>query len=71
MSLRSCLLLVLRRLKDLLWRGWTFIKPRIVQELNYLGREHGLLDLWDHLDYPFLDHGLRLLLILLRVVYLI
>lgn len=55
----------------MLWRGWTLIKPRIVQELNDLGREHGLLDLRDHLHYPFLDHGLRLLLILLRVIYLI
>jgi len=71
MSLRSCLLLLLRWLWDLLWRGWTLIKSRIVQELNDLGWEHGLLDLRDHLHYPFLDHGLRLLLILLRVIYFI
>jgi len=73
MSLRSCLLLLRW---DLLRRGWAFIEARIVQELDDLGREHSLLDLWDHLHYPFLDHGLRrmlllMLLLLLSVVYLI
>ena len=75
MSLRSCLLL-LRCQWDLLRRRWTFVEARIVQELNDLGREHGLLDLRDHLHYPFFDHGLRrmlllMLLLLLSVVYLI
>jgi hypothetical protein len=73
MSLRSCLLLLRW---DLLRRGWAFIEARIVQEFDDLGREHSFLDLWDHLHYPFLDHGLRLmlllmLLLLLSVVYLI
>jgi hypothetical protein len=75
MSLRSCLLL-LRCLWDLLRRGRTFVEARIVQELNDLRGEYGLLDLRDHLHYPFLDHGLRsmlllMLLLLLSVVYLI
>jgi hypothetical protein len=75
MSLRSCLLL-LRCLRYLLRRGWAFIEARIVQELNDLWREYGLLDLRDHLHYPFLDHGLRSMLLLillffLSVVYLI
>jgi hypothetical protein len=61
---------------DLLLRGRTFIEARIVQELNDLRREHSLLDLRDHLHYPFLDHGLRsllllMLMLLLSVVYLI
>jgi len=75
MSLRSCFLL-LRCLWDLLWRRRTFVEARIVQELYDLRREYGLLDLRDYLHYPFLDHGLRcmlllMLLLLLGVVYLI
>ena len=73
LSLRSCILML--RWGLLLW-GWTFIEASIVQELNDLRREYGLLDLRYHLYYPFLDHGLLrllllMLLVLLSVVYLI
>ena len=69
MPLRSCLLL-LSWLWHLLRRGWAFIESRIVQELHDLWREYGLLDLRDHLHYPFLDHGLRSLLLLMLVLLL-